>query len=147
MILHDKINNKFTQIFDLVLKEEHNNLKKMGLKELTLNELHLLVKINELHLAGIDVTPKVLMYALHVTKGTLSTSTSKLISKNYLEKKYDSNDGRKIIFKIKPKAKYAIDLHDKWHEDFVSRAMQDIPILEQENILITLENIYTNIKR
>ncbi|MFV0287863.1 MAG: MarR family winged helix-turn-helix transcriptional regulator [Mycoplasmatales bacterium] len=147
MDLKKEINDSCIQIFDFVLQEEYSNLKNMGLKELTLNELHLLVKIKELKKLKAEVNPKDLTEQLNITKGTLSIYTTKLINKNYIERKFDLGDRRKINLILKPKAEYAIKLHDEWHEKFINIALQGLNNKEQEKVNIVLKNILNNLNK
>ncbi len=146
MINKIEINKTFTDLFDLILKKENDNLKDMGLKDLTITELHLIEKVKELQETESSVKPKMLMEKLGITKGTLSISTTKLIKKNYIEKVIDSTDARKIYFTLKPKAEYALELHQKWHDDLVLVAFKGMSETEMEQVEIILNNIKNNLE-
>ncbi len=146
MIDKIKINKTFTDLFDMILRSENDNLKNMGLKDLTVTELHLIEKIKELQEKEPSVKPKMLMESLGITKGTLSISTTKLIKKNYIEKIVDSTDARKIYFTLKPKAEYALDLHQKWHDNLVLVAFEGMSEKEMEQVEGILNNIKDNLE-
>lgn len=146
MINKVEINKTFVDLFDLIVRKESENLKNMGLKDLTINELHLITKIKELQELGHMVKPKMLMDEIGITKGTLSISTTKLIKKNYIEKISDSTDARKIYFILKPKADYAIDLHEKWHQALVNAAFKGMDTKRMGEIEDLLNNIKDNLE-
>ncbi len=139
-----KINKTFTDLFEMILRSENENLKDMGLKDLTVTELHLIENVREIQEKEGHVKPKMLMDALKITKGTLSISTTKLIKKNYIEKIVDSTDARKIYFILKPKAEYAMDLHQKWHDDLLRVAFEGMSQSEMEQVEVILNNIKNN---
>ncbi len=141
-----RINKTFTDLFDMILRSENDNLKDMGLKDLTVTELHLIEKLKDLQEKEPSVNPKMLMESLSITKGTLSIATTKLIKKNYIEKIVDSTDARKIYFTLKPKAEYAIELHQKWHDDLLLVAFKGMDQTEMEQVEVILNNIKNNLE-
>ncbi len=141
-----RINKTFTDLFDMILRSENDNLKDMGLKDLTVTELHLIEKLKDLQEKEPSVNPKMLMESLSITKGTLSIATTKLIKKNYIEKIVDSTDARKIYFTLKPKAEYAIELHQKWHDDLLLVAFKGMDQKEMEQVEVILNNIKNNLE-
>ncbi len=136
----ENISTHFEKIFNKILKDEEETLKNQGLKELTLNELHLLVKIDDLSKQG-QFEIKDLIDELNLTKGTVSTSINRLVNKNYIIKEHDVFDKRKIILKLKPKAQYAIKLHRDWHHLLVQKALNGLSQKESEVLLLALKNI------
>lgn len=139
--LVDELDYLFSEVFDIIVNQEEANLKEKGLTNVTLKELHLICKIDDLNKRGLVADPKRLLKELRITKGTLSVATTRLTNKELLKKIQIGGDKRRIAFEVTDKSDFIIDLHHKWHHRLIQVATHAMS--EQEAIALNkaLKNI------
>lgn len=137
---------EFIELIELVLDSELDNLKRHGIIDLTFNELHILLKINNTIERDQIPTPNNLQDELKLTKSTLSTITNKLIKKKYLIKEKSIYDNRRIYFILKEKARYAIDIHNSWMKEVFSGEVENLDEKEKKNFFIILKLLKYNLE-
>lgn len=141
--MNSNIAKQLISLFDVISNEEAKNIKKMGLEELTLNEIRVLNKLREIEFEYGEITSKLIIKKLKLTKGTVSIVINRLILKNFLEKENKKKDKRQINFFLKNKALYALKIYDSWEKEILETALNNV---SKEEIII-LEKVLLNITK
>ncbi len=131
----------FSDVFDIILALEENNLKTHGLNGVTIKELHLIHKIDVLTKKNKIADPKTLIKELSITKGTLSVATTRLIKKNLIKKIEIDGDKRKVGYLLTENSLPLITLHDNWHEKLVNHVVNNIDEVEAKALHSALSKI------
>lgn len=97
-----------------------------------MTEVHLLDKVSKAK----NNTVTSIADDLLITKGTFSINASRLIKKGYLTKYKDEDDGRIVRVEITEKAKDILLVHDRFHENLINCALENLNI-EQNKVLNT----------
>lgn len=125
------LNEILEDIFHFILYIQEKNLKEKGVS-LSMTEVHLLDKVSKAK----NNTVTSIADDLLITKGTFSINASRLIKKGYLTKYKDEDDGRIVRVEITEKAKDILLVHDRFHENLINCALENLNI-EQNKVLNT----------
>ncbi len=137
MINREKINLLFVEVFNDILQIEEKSLKDAGLDNLSVKEVHVLEAI------ALTTEPTMSKVAskLRVTIGTLTTAVNTLVKKNYVERVDCKEDRRVVRLKLTDAGQKARDVHEVFHEEFVSKTLKGLSEEEVETLANSLSNI------
>jgi len=135
------INELLVEVFNHILSIEAEALRNKGIK-LSMNEIHVLEAIVKTE----EPTMTHLARRLRVTVGTLTTAMNRLVEKGYCTRYREMEDKRKVLIALTQKAKEALDVHDKFHDEMIDATIRDMKLDEDEVLLQSLQNISTYFK-
>ncbi|MDF2699347.1 MAG: MarR family transcriptional regulator [Haloplasmataceae bacterium] len=122
------LNEILVELFNHILLLEERNLKKNGLTNLSITEIHIIeaiMKVNNPSMS--DVAAK-----LMVTVGTLSTSVNRLVQKGYVNSIRSEQDRRVVILSLPEKGKEAFEIHEAFHEKMINKLLEKSHINEDQ---------------
>ncbi|AGX42310.1 MarR family winged helix-turn-helix transcriptional regulator [Clostridium saccharobutylicum] len=131
------INDLLVQLFSDVLQIEEYALKNGVLSDLSITEVHTIEAIGMYN----ERTMSEVAQRLKITVGTLTTAISKLIKKEYVERKRTEEDRRVVLVKLTKKGKLAFRLHEKFHEDMVNTSIDGLSEMEEKMLISSLNKI------
>lgn len=131
------INDLLVQLFSDVLQIEEYALKNGVLSDLSITEVHTIEAIGMYN----ERTMSEVAQRLKITVGTLTTAISKLIKKEYVERKRTEEDRRVVLVKLTKKGKLAFRLHEKFHEDMVNTSIDGLSEVEEKMLISSLNKI------
>ncbi|WP_091993892.1 MarR family winged helix-turn-helix transcriptional regulator [Peptostreptococcus sp. D1] len=131
------LNEIIVELFNNILTIEERSLKKRGIKDLTMTEIHAIEAI------GLDgnKTMSEVAEALDITMGTLTTTMSKLEKKGYAQRTKDPKDRRVVVASLTRKGELVEKIHKNFHEEMIDHAMADLKIDEDKALVRALQNI------
>lgn len=135
-----KVEQFFIEAFNYILIQEELDLKNKGIKDLTMVEIHVLEAVNKSSFKH-DATMKEVADFLRISKGSLTVSSNRLITKGYLTKITDEFDRRKKYLKLTDEGKRICEIHDIWHKELTTQAIDGLNKNETEVLVNSLEKI------
>ncbi len=131
------INDFFVGLFNDILLLEERHLKKMGLADLSLSEVHILEAIAQKENPAMgDVAQQV-----SLTNGTVTTAVKKLEEKGYAERQRDLHDRRIIRVRLSDKGWDAQKQHQAFHQQLVEQLCADTDVVEDETLIRSLKKL------
>ena len=131
------INDLFVGMFNDILLLEERHLKKMGLADISLSEIHILEAIAQKENPAMgDVAQKV-----SLTNGTVTTAVKKLEEKGYAQRQRDLHDRRIIRVRLSEKGWAAQKKHQVFHQQLVEQLCADTDVLEDEALIQALKKL------
>ncbi len=131
------INELFVGLFNDILLLEERHLKKMGLYDLSLSEIHILEAIAQKENSAMgDVAQKV-----SLTNGTVTTAVKKLEEKGYAKRQRDLHDRRIIRVRLSDKGWDAQQKHQAFHQQLVEQLCVDTDVLEDVALIDSLKKL------
>lgn len=121
------LNELLVDLFNFILRIEEKYLQARGLK-ITMSEMHIIETVDKIK----NNTVTNIADAMLVTKGTFSINTSRMIKKGYLIKYRDEKDGRVVRVEITDKAREALKIHKKFHENLIDKTVEDLNLTEKD---------------
>jgi DNA-binding MarR family transcriptional regulator len=128
------LNELLVNLFNYILLLEERNLKKHGLNNLSITEIHIIEAIAKVDAPSMSEVANRLM----VTAGTLSTSVNRLIQKGFVESERSENDRRVVLLSLTQKGKEAFDIHEVFHDNMIRHILKNTKINEDELLLESL---------
>ncbi len=130
----------FVEAFNYILAREEVDLKKSGLDDLTVVEIHVLDAVNK---TSVDhpATMKEVADFLHISKGSLTVSSNRLIKKGYLIKETDDKDRRRKYLILTESGKNVCNIHDQWHKQLTLKAVNQLEADEEKILIAALKKI------
>jgi DNA-binding MarR family transcriptional regulator len=135
---HDVLNDLLVNIFNQILSIEAESLRKQGVT-LSMSEVHVLEAILKTSEPSMGSVAK----RLRVTIGTLTTAINTLVKKGFVSRTKDAKDNRKVILHLTEKANPVMKVHDAFHEEMISRVIEDLHIDQNEALIKSLESLST----
>lgn len=132
----DLVNELLVEVFNHILSIEESKLKEAGV-ELSMTEIHVLEAINNTN----PPTMSNIANRLRVTVGTLTTSVSTLVKKNYVVRKRGVEDRRVVFIKLTESALDVLKIHDEFHDEMIESVFKDLRIEEDEVLIRSLEKV------
>ncbi len=114
------IKENLSDFYDLYDKVEKLNIDS-SIRCLTVNEMHVINILGKK-----TVTIKELASKLELTISTTSLAISKLEKKQFIFRKKDEKDKRKVYVKLTKKGEIAFDYHGNFNKDLFKNIIQDI---------------------
>lgn len=136
MLSHREACNRFlVEVFDEILKTEERCL--VGeFPDLSLRELHLIEDVCRAVDEERDNRASALAAQQRVTAGTLTTITTILEKKDYLERRKDLADRRAVRIYPTEKARLADAGHTRFHQEMVDEGLASLTD-EQADVLVS----------
>ena len=135
---HDVLNDLLVNIFNQILSIEAESLRKQGVT-LSMSEVHVLEAILKTSEPSMGSVAK----RLRITIGTLTTAINTLVKKGFVSRTKDAKDNRKVILHLTEKANPVMKVHDAFHEEMISRVIEDLHIDQNEALIKSLESLST----
>ena len=135
------INELLVEIFNRILTMEGQNLKDKGIK-LSMSEVHVLEAIQNSEEATMSNIAK----KLGITIGSLTTAINTLFQKGYVSRQRDSEDRRKVMVNLLPKALEVLKEHDEFHREMIDSIFNDLELEKDELLIESLEKLSSYFK-
>ena len=123
-ILFKKLEEAFTYVANMTMVIEEKTMDYKQIPDLTVSELHVVEMVNKNN----NKPMTIIANKLNVTVGSLITCVNRLIQKDYLVRTRDEMDHRVILLSVTPKAKKVIKVHDKFHNDILMLALENVAL-------------------
>ena len=123
-ILFKKLEEAFTYVANMTTVIEEKTMDYKQIPDLTVSELHVVEMVNKNN----NKPMTIIANKLNVTVGSLITCVNRLIQKDYLVRTRDEMDHRVILLSVTPKAKKVIKVHDKFHNDILMLALENVAL-------------------
>lgn len=114
------LNEYLVNTFNNILLLEQEILKKIGTKNISVREIHVLEAIANAEQHGTN-TMKAVAEKLCISPGALSTSVNTLVKKGYIIRKGNEKDRRLVHIFLTEKAKEINEVHEQIHFDMVEK--------------------------
>ena len=109
-----QLNDFFVHVFNKINIWENNTLSRIGAKDLSIKELHVIEAVSELCLLGQNTMTSI-AERLAIQVSSLTTSVGTLVRKGYLMRLADPKDRRIIRIVLTEKGEEANRLHSEFH--------------------------------
>jgi len=136
------INELLVEIFNRILAIEGQNLKDKGIK-LSMSEVHVIEAIKVVD----EPTMSNVAKKLGITIGSLTTSINTLFQKGYVTRERDSEDRRKVVVGLLPKALDVLSEHDAFHKEMIDSVFLDLELEKDELLIESLEKLSSYFKK
>ena len=136
------INELLVEIFNRILAIEGQNLKDKGIK-LSMSEVHVIEAIKNAD----EPTMSNVAKKLGITIGSLTTSINTLYQKGYVTRERDSEDRRKVVVGLLPKAHDVLFEHDAFHKEMIDSVFLDLELEKDELLIESLEKLSSYFKK
>lgn len=114
------LNDYLVNTFNNILLLEQEILKKIGVNDLSVREIHVLEAIAICEKANLN-TMKEIAKKLCISPGALSTSVATLVKKGYVNRKGSEDDRRVVYVVLTDKAKKINEIHEDIHFEMVDK--------------------------
>lgn len=119
---YQKINTALIKIYNGILWVEEKELCKSTFSDLTIKELHTVDAISMYDYQTVSQVAK----KLHLTPGTMTSMTDRLIQKGYVERRRDADDRRVIRLYLTRKGRVLYRAHRAFHNMMVKGFLKDM---------------------
>lgn len=136
------INELLVDVFNHILSIEGQHLRKKGVK-LSMNEVHVIEAITK----SDNPTMTNVAKRLRITVGTLTTSINRLVEKGYVKRHREETDKRKVMLSLSQSGIDVLEIHDRFHDEFLDATFADMKLDEDEVLLQSLENLSNYFKK
>jgi len=133
-------NELLEQFFSTFYKLE-KQFFQLTYPDLTITEFHTLEAISESELTMFQLSSR-----LKITMGTATTAVNKLLKKEFIHRKKDSIDKRKVLVSLTPKGLNALKFHLEFHKNIFEAILDPISEKELESFELTMLKILGGIK-
>ncbi len=145
--IKESLNDFMVYVFNQILAWEGQTVKKTGVKNLTIRELHTIEAVVNLTESGTNTMANIAKF-LCITPGALTTNINSLVKKGYVERMYTPKDRRVIYIVPTTLGRRVNEIHEKFHARMINHI---IDILDDEELPVlvkTLKNLgeYFNTK-
>lgn len=131
------INELFVDLFNNILLLEGRYLKKMGINDLSISEMHILEAIGRKENPAMgDVAQQVLL-----TNGTVTTAVKRLEEKGYAERRKDDQDRRVIQVRLSDKERQDEAAHGQFHQMLLNEVCRSTDVLADESLINSLRGL------
>ena len=117
----EQLNDILVNLFRDILYLEEEAMKRMGYRDLSMNDWHIIDAIGD----GAPKTMSETAARLSITIGSLSTSMNGLCKKGFVERKRGEDDRRKVYIRLTDKGVEAFRAHEKFHHDMINSVTED----------------------
>lgn len=113
------INKLLVETFDDILYIEEKTLKEGSFNDVTITEVHTIEAIGMYEKKTMSDVAR----SLDITVGTLTVAVNKLVKKGYVERFKSEDDKRIVLVGLTKKGRLLYRVHDKFHKDMVTEAI------------------------
>ncbi len=124
------------EVFNHILSIQQDHLQKQGV-HLSMNEVHTLEAIQKSE----EATMSKVASRLRVTVGTLTTAVSRLVDKGYCKRSTNPTDKRKVYLTLTDKAHDVLAIHEAFHDDMISAAIEDLNLDNSPHLIESFRNL------
>lgn len=133
----DMVNRLMVEVFNDIVKYEHEALKRSGFTDISVTEAHTVDAIGMYVPKSMsDVAKK-----LEITVGTLTVAVNNLVKKGYVERTRSDTDRRVVMVSLTKKGRLLYRTHQKFHTDMVKSAIVGLSEYEAKVFGDVLSNI------
>lgn len=139
-----KLNGFLVQVFNQILAWEEQTLKKTGVTDLSVRELHVIEAAAHLEGSQSNTMANIAKF-ISVSPGSLTTSVNVLVKKGYLERSYTPKDRRIIFINLTENGREVNAIHEQLHNamcDYVAQQLTDDQLEGLINALVRLEEFF-----
>ncbi|WP_251546630.1 MarR family winged helix-turn-helix transcriptional regulator [Limosilactobacillus caecicola] len=131
------INKALIKVYSGIVYIEEHELKKSRFSDITIKEMHAIDAISMYdHQTISKVAEK-----LHLTPGTMTSMTDRLIRKGYVERIRDKDDRRVVRLMLTKRGRLLYRAHRAFHNMMVERFLKDINPDELKIVKKALKNL------
>ncbi len=130
--LSNRLNELLVSTFRSILKVEEHSLLKMGVTDITINELHLIEAIASFK-GGCTISE--IAQAMSITLSSVTIAINKLNKKNYVQKTKGESDGRVVMVTLTQSGRKMNTAHKYFHKKMISAISAGISE-EEKRVLI-----------
>lgn len=134
------LNDVLVKLFNTILFNEEDYLKKHCNQKITLRGVHVLECVNACKQNNENTMGNVATN-LGVTAGTLTTLLKKLEKDNYIYRVQAKDDKRKIFIELTSLAKSVLEVHDKYHDNMINIITSNLGKKEEMALVDLLSKI------
>lgn len=134
------LNGFFVHIFNKILALEERALNKVGARDLSVKELHVLEAVSNLAEKGRSTMTNV-ADALAIRVSSLTTAVNTLVRKGYLQREGVPGDRRMILIRLTEKGRLANQLHNQFHKEMIRGVGQQLNEEKLEVLVQSLESL------
>lgn len=113
-----QLNDFFVHVFNKINIWENNTMNRIGARDLSVKELHVLEAVSELCQAGQNTMTSI-AESLAIQVSSLTSSVGTLVRKGYLARQADAKDRRVIRIVLTDKGEEANRLHSEFHAHMI----------------------------
>lgn len=139
-ILFKKLEEAFTYVANMTWVIEEKTMDVKQVPDVTLGELHVVEMVNKNNNKPMSLIAK----KLNVTVGSLITCVNRLCQKDYLVRTRDEMDHRVILLSVTLKAKKALKVHDKFHNDILNLALEGVTLANATKVMSQFAAVLDN---
>ncbi len=136
----EMLNQTLVKIFNQILFNEEEYLKKNLTSNITVRSVHILEAINTAAENGEPGSKKVASI-LGITPGTLSVALKKLINQGYVTKKQSKTDKRIYNIALTPSGKNVCKVHAEYHQAMIDIVTRNLSAKEEAALVDLLSKI------
>lgn len=133
-------NGFFVHIFNRILALEERALNKVGAKDLSVKELHVLEAVSNLVAAGRNTMTNV-ADELAIRVSSLTTAVNTLVRKGYLQREGVPGDRRVIQLRLTEKGQQANQMHSRFHHEMIQSIGAQLSELELDVLVQSLKSL------
>lgn len=137
---HEALNHFFVHVFNQILACEEQALGRVGARDLSVKELHVLEAVDDLAAEDRNTMTQI-ADALSIRVSSLTTAVNTLVRKGYLERGGEPGDRRVIRVRLTPKGEEANRLHTQFHAKMVEEAASELEEGELDTLLRSLRQL------
>ncbi|MCD8321962.1 MAG: winged helix DNA-binding protein [Oscillospiraceae bacterium] len=115
------LNDFFVHIFNKINSLEEQALQRIGARNLSIKEIHVLEAVSEQAQQGQN-TMTAVAESLSIQTSSLTTSVRTLVRKGYLTRQVGSQDRRQVYIALTPKGEAANQIHSRFHAQMIHSA-------------------------
>lgn len=137
MDINQTLNELLVGLFHDIMTIEEKAIRKGPLKEVTVNDMHVIEAIGVEKSKNMSTVAK----ALGVTMGTLTISVNSLVKKGFVERSRSEEDRRVVLISLTAEGKKAFQYHQQFHEDMIQSIVGQLDADEKKVLQKTLSNL------
>lgn len=134
---YQKINEGLIKVYSGILWIEENELRKSTFNDLTLKEMHAIDAISMYNHQTISQVAE----KLHLTPGTMTSMTDRLIKKGYVDRIRDKDDRRVVRLALTKRGRVLYRAHRAFHNMMVKRFLQGMNDAEMKIVKKAMQNL------
>lgn len=131
------VTDLFFNTFVNILRAEKKMLSSSEYDDLSPKELHLIHLIGKMG----EITASNLATSVGTTKSSITKSVNALFNKGYVLRKRNFSDRRYVYVSLSEKGKLLFNIHNQFHEQIMSRLLQEFNGEEEKKLKKGILNI------
>ena len=135
-----RINDFLVNVFNQILAWEGQTIKKVGVKNLSIRELHVIQAVSDATKLGQNTMANIAKH-LSLTPGALSVAVNALVNKGYLERSYTEKDRRVIYITVTEKGKKVNEYHEAFHYEMIEAVGEQLDDGELKVLFDSLDKL------